>query len=148
MFNLILLRLEREKVCRPPFGSAGMERRNTWWRTFCPLCTWFVFRESGQVVCEVRWRVFGVLARRVSGVLWCVWRISKTSLWSSTLLLHFQELEKRTFASPFYLHFEACQLNWHCIWIVNWCLESGRNITAFGTLGTTFGADVSGTFGT
>ena len=46
--------------------------------------------------------VFGVLPRHVSGVLWCVWRISETSLWSPALLRqarallrHFQELEKK-----------------------------------------------------
>ena len=88
------------------------EKGNTASDVLCPLICIFKSCWSGvwsepASICAC----LNVLARRVSRVLWRVRCISKTSLWSSPLVLNPQQREKRTFAAQFHQWPTQCNYN-------------------------------------
>ena len=94
---------ERIAVSAACFSVKWHEKGNTALDVLCPLICIFKSCWSGvwsepASICAC----LSVLARRVSRVLWRVRCISKTSLWSSTLVLNPQQREKRTFAAQFH----------------------------------------------
>ena len=103
---------ERIAVSAACFSVKWHEKGNTALEVLCPLICIFKSCWSGvwsepASICAC----LSVLARRVSRVLWRVRCISKTSLWSPTLVLNPQQREKRTFAAQFHQWPTQCNYN-------------------------------------
>ena len=120
------------------------EEKYSKWQMFCPLCVPDLYFQS-QVVCEVRWRVFGVLARRVSGCIVVCLAYQQDVF----MILHspttLPRAQKENFRFTILASFRSVSLQL-ALYLNSQLMstQSGRNITAFGRFCTTVQA---GTFG-